>query len=455
VAHIAATRAVQADWEPIESLIKKMSKRSCSFPQPPRFIDYKAYEPGLSCDERVQRLEAYDAAKKQYHAQLTEYAKQHDYTKLPATKLIALLAVNLIQSTGCKRVMQWRWQQYCEDRPVVRSRNYLKECGLPEYTRFPPVPGMGCLGIPLNVWEHYIFPFLTNVALWHVMLTCKQLQARAHIVLMNRAQQAYGRGGTPMALWCEWNPFRVLHNSGKYNLFTCIKNTLRKYGCMEHCRSFPEFDRRQQKAKEKDREMEEAFVDEVVLRINSIVCNELQIKRYEISTGIHCKWTMFPEYYQRKFNWIYADYLKACQTLINANEENVQRIEKKLATFKSTPVMSAMIRLTNRYDLKKAREDVRIYFFDIIEHQARERGVGWLDQLLNVNEYNLNYNGPLVCIVYTNKIDVEVLPIMPKDEDYEPLLYDILDKLGSNFYFDEQVQAFIELEEPKLKKLKW
>lgn len=57
--------------------------------------------------------------KEKYRKELISYVKEHGCDKLSQTKLRALLSANLIQSTGGKRIMQWRWQQFCKGETVA------------------------------------------------------------------------------------------------------------------------------------------------------------------------------------------------------------------------------------------------------------------------------------------------------------------------------------------------
>ena len=324
---------------------------------PPKRKDFKIDEACLYA-EQVNRENAFKQAKLAYKQELVAYVKEHGIDSLSQEKLRMLLSANLIKSSGSKLIIQWRWEQYINDaEPVVRSKNYLKECDLPEYTVFsgPPV-----CGILHDIWHYCIFPYLRNHDLWRVMLTCKAFQSRAHSLLTERAKQTFGAGGTPMAIYCS------MHIHG--NDF--IRHNIEQYGCIDHYSTLNKYKKEQVNAMRRDYEKEKELLQPSIDAINAICLKGLKIRYDKRCLFATC-------FYSHLLgDWkTYNQYLSTCTRLVNVGTVEPNKIKQALTKYEPGEFGKTILGWDLNFLPSGHESEI---FFEFLYSEYLSRGFDWL-----------------------------------------------------------------------------
>jgi hypothetical protein len=366
-------------------------------------------------------LDAYLAEKRAYQDDITKYVEENGCDNLPHNKLSALLSGNLLRSTGSKELLRWRWRQYVKGKPVLRCKDYLKVCDLPNYLRVKPEPRVGFLGIPLNVWEYHVFPFMDDLTLWNVMLTSRQLQARAHTTLMSRARQLFGPRATVMALH-YW--MTTLNNP---------RSLIVSYGAVDFYRKYDRFVAEQRLLQKKDQEMEHIFIQKVVNAINAVTPPELQLciarqrqiqfERYQLET--------LPLYWFQGYK-----YLRTCRNLANANIVNPDKIRKRLEPHIPDELFLCIIRhIPLIRFLDHYWQSGYTYMRQILEYKGSE----WCKHYRFVDATTSFGTRPYYALIGINTIVMKTGTLPSKVTNYE---------------FIEELRAFIYVGGESEKKLK-
>lgn len=345
--------------------------------------NYNFDEPGIPFEEYRRRYNAYEADKRAYREEVHVFAQKEGVNDLTKEKLKALLAGNLIQSTGGKAILRWRWLEYCAGRPVVRSRNYLKDSPPPSFTMVDATPRMGFLGLPLDVWEYHIFPHMHDLTLVQMMFLTRQLQARAHRSLTARAQARFGPGGTPLAIICSHfpvkynckpDPFHRRLSTREYTAEVCVKMCVLDYGCMEHVRMFRRYMDEQKALKKLDKAQQKSIAQDVVATINAVCPENLQVN----VDGEFVNTNINRLYYGLRITcWSsIASYDKQCRMMMDEGETRAEKIVKRLKRFYPTdPFFGIAITWTLPEQVHEAN------FVQFMYKIYQKCGLGWLQKV--------------------------------------------------------------------------